>query len=237
MTKKYKKKKVPYIVLKTLEPYTNKTGEYFIPDDPGDFLIRFIDKDLESDFYFNIEEFKMEGKLQLLIDRKPEHDQTTNNKRHWIEGKTLDHYFNLWTTLLKKYENIPSIFDDPYVKSFQEEYYAEFELVDEEKDKPLKSKQVLLLDEHLEYLEKGLEKYKNDENSEEISKIEANISELRNNLTKRSKEWIVSSLSRIWAEISKQGPKFIKGILTEAKKQAITQGIRLLIEQGQNLIQ
>jgi hypothetical protein len=231
------KKNIPLVVLETLEKFVQLKSEEFEVINPDKFLLKIIDKDNNSNFYFNIENYKVENGLKLLIDWKPVNKESIGNKRMWIESKELDAYFSNWIKILKAYETVNSFFDDPIIKAFTEEYYAEFEIIDEDADsKPLTSKQILLLDEHLEYIENNIEKYQTEHNEAEIQEIKSKVKDLRENLTSKSKAWVIKNLSNIWAKVTKQGTKFLKDFLSEAKKQAIIEGVKYLIGQGVNMI-
>lgn len=231
------KKKIPLQVLETIEPYVNKKGTSFDSIDPNGFLLKFIDKDDSSDFYFNVETYKIENGFQLLVDWKPSNKQTIANKKMWIKAEQLDSYFTNWLKLLDGYENVKTVFDDPILEAFADEYFTEFEIIDEDADvKPFSTKQVLLLDNHLESIQKRIDKFQTPENKAEIEKIKTNVEELRNNLTKKSKKWVIKQVSKIWAQITKQGPKLMKEFLSETKKHAIKEGVKLLFEKGADLI-
>jgi hypothetical protein len=231
------KKKIPLIVLETLEKYVELKGEQFEVVNPEKFLVKVVDKDKDSDFYFNIEDYKMENGLKLLIDWKPANKESISNNRSWCEGKQLDGFFSNWVNLLKRYETVNSFFDDPIIKSFAEEYYSEFEIIDEDADKkPFNTKQILLLDEHLESIEKSIDKFRTEKNANQLDSIKKDINELRDNLTIKSKKWIIKNISTIWAKITKQGTPFLKEFLSEAKKEIIKEGIKFMIEQGSTLL-
>lgn len=231
------KKKIPLIVLETLEKYVKLKGEQFAVVAPDKFLVKVIDKDNESDFYFNIENYKMENGFKLLIDWKPVNKESISNSRVWIDGKQLDSLFSNWVNLLKGYETVNTFFDDPFIKTYAEEYYAEFEIVDEDAEtNPFNTKQILMLDEHLEYLEKNIDKFRTDKNASQLESIKREIDELRENLTTKSKKWIVKNLSNIWAKIAKQGTPFLKEFLSESKKAIIREGIKFMIEHGTNIL-
>ena len=230
-------KKIPLQILETIEPYLNKKGTSFETVDPNGLLLKFVDKDNNSDFYFNIESYKMEGGFQLLIDWKPSSKQTIANRKVWIKAEQLDAFFINWLTLLEGYEKVKSIFDDPILEAFAEEYFTEFEIVDEDAEiKPFSTKQVLLLDEHLDNIQKKIKEFQTEENKVEIQKIQDDVTELRENLTKKSKKWVIKKLSKVWAKITKQGTKLMKEFLTEAKKHAIKEGVKFVFEKGIDLV-
>jgi hypothetical protein len=231
------KKKIPLQVLETIEPYVNKKGESFDAIDPDGFLLKFVDKEDASDFYFNVESYKIENGFKLLVDWKPTNKQTIANKRIWIKAEQLDSYFTNWLKLLEGYDKVKSVFDDPILQAFADEYFSEFEILDDDADvKPFKTKQVLLLDDHLENIQKKIEKYQTEENRLEIQQIKSDVTDLRNNLTKKPKKWVIKQLSKIWAKITKQGPKLMKEFLNETKKHAIKEGVKLLFDKGADLI-
>lgn len=238
-----KKKDLPLIILKSLQPFVNLRGEKFETVEPKQHLLKVVDQEPGSNFHFIIEEYKKanSGKFQFLMSRRPTNQNDLGIQRTWVDISQLQPQFENWIKLLDEYDNTASFFDDPIVNAFQEEYYAEFEIVDEDAEiKPLNTKQVLLLDRHLEDVEKRLDEYITDKNLDDIEEIKEGISELRESLTTKSKKWVVKNLSKVWAKIAKQGPKFIKEFLSESRKEVIKQGVKGLIaivkENGTDLI-
>ncbi|HNW99583.1 MAG TPA: hypothetical protein PKK00_14345 [Bacteroidales bacterium] len=232
------KKKIPLEVLEIIQPFLDKKGSNFEIAQPNNFLLCFKDKDIDSDFYFNVEEFKYEKELQFKIDWKPQHKLTTANGNIWVKGGQLEDRFSNWLQLLDGYDKVKSVYDDPIIKAYSDEFYAEFEIIDEDADSsPLSTKQVLLLDSHLENIENKIEDFQSDSNKEEILQIKSDVIELRKILTKKSKKIIIKSLSKIWGKIAKQGTSLLKEFLTEGKKHVIKQAINFLYDNGMDLIQ
>jgi len=231
-----KKKETPLTVLKALEPFVNKIGEHFINAEPEKNLIRFIDIDPESEFYFNIEQYDVKNGFRVLVDYKPYTENTTERKRAWINGTEINKDFSRWISLLQAYEKVRSPFDDLITESFKDDYYTEFEIVDDEKDKPLNPKQILLLDEYFGKVEKNIGNHITESNKEQINDIKADILELRENLTSKTRAWIVNKVCWIWAKMTKLGPKLIKEFVDEGNKQIVKEGVKQLIEYGKNLL-
>ena len=224
------KKKVPLQVHEFMEPYLDKKGENFQTIEADGFMMKFIDNDSNSDFYFNIEQYKIDSDFQLLIDFKPINKQSITNRKTWIKAQELQTQFSSWLKLLEGYNSVRTIYDDPIVESYSNDFYEEFELIDEEADKvPLSPDQILLLDKHLEFIENEIEKHITSKNSNEIILIQEGILDLRNNLTKKSKKWVVKRLSKIWGRIAKQGVPLIKEFLTEVRKEIIKHVVKHLL--------
>ena len=226
-----KKKDLPLAILKALESFVNLRGEKFEVVNPNNHLLKVIDKD--SNFYFILEGHQMAtgGRLQVLMNKRPKSQEDINPYRAWIEISELQKYFNMWLSLLDEYDKIDSFFDDPIIKSFAEDFFVEFEIIDEDADKKtFNTKQILLLDDYLDKIDNRLSEHKTEENTPQIEDIQHDIAILRESLVSKSKSWIVKNLSTIWAKIARQGTKFIKEFLTESKKEIIKQTVKGTIE-------
>lgn len=231
------KKKIPLQVLEIIEPYVNKNGISFDCIDPKGLLLKFIDRDANSDFYFIIETYKLDNDCNLLIDWKPASKLTIANNKLWVKAEQLDSYFKNWLKLLEGYEKVKTVFDDPILDSYIDEYLNEFEILDEDAEiKPFTTKQVLFLDSHLEEIQAKIDKFQTPENKIEIEIIKKNIEELRSNLTKKSKKWVIKQVSKIWAQITKQGTELLKEFLSESKKLAIHEAIKFFVGKGVELL-
>jgi hypothetical protein len=228
-----KKKDLPLVILKELESFVNLKGEKFEVIDPKANYLKVIDKDSDSEFHFTIEKYQKtnRGTFQFLMTRSPKSQNEIEEYQTWLEIAQLKGQFDAWIKLLEEYDSVNSFFDDPIINSFKDEFYAEFEIIDEDAEtKPLNTKQILLLDSYLEKVNDKLDEYKTEGNSEEIQDIQDEIETLKENLTTKSKKWVVNRLTTIWAKIAKKGTKYIKEFLTESKKELIKQGVKGLIE-------
>lgn len=228
-----KKKDLPLAILKALEPFVKLKGDKFEIADPKENLLKVIDKDPDSDFQFVIEKYKKtdKGAFTLLLNQKPRNQNEHGNHQTWLDVTALTKQFDTWVKLLDEYEKVDSFFDDPIAKGFKDQFYAEFELIDDEAETtPLTTTQILLLDNYLDKVDIKLRDLTTDENKSDINDIQVEIKSLRENLTTKSKKWVVERLSKVWAKIAKQGTDFIKEFLSESKKELIKQGVKGLID-------
>ena len=225
-----KKKDLPLVILKALEPFVGLKGNKFEVIEPQEKLMIAIDKDIDSDFHFTIEQYQKNtsnNTFQFLMSRSPKNNNDNGNYQTWVEVSGLETQFDAWLKLLEEYESVNSFFDDPITKSFREEFYAEFEIIEDDAEtNPLNTKQILLLDSYLDSVDNKLSNFITENNEQDIQDIKEEIFLLRENLTKKSKKWVVSKLTNIWAKIAKQGTTFIKEFLNESKKEIIKQGIK-----------
>ena len=237
------KKKLPLDVLKVLEQYVDFKNELFEVIPPDNFLLKIKDTDKDSDFFFYIEEYQIDaGNAKFLLTRKPASSLNIDTASNWYIQGAVNAIFKEWANTLQGYNTVKTFYDDPILDSFTEEYFAEFEIVDEDADvKPFSTKQILFLDSYLQNIEETIEKFKTEENATQIAEIKKDAAELREELTNSPKKKVIKKLSKIWAKIAKQGTKFIKEFLSEARKEFIKEGIKegfkWIMENGHNLIQ
>jgi hypothetical protein len=171
------------------------------------------------------------------MSKKPINEKDNGIKRNWIDIKNLESQFKDWLDLLDQYESIESFFDDPILKSFTEDYFSEYQILEEDSHiKPFSPKKILLLDECLESIVNKLDNYQTEENKDQFQNIKNEIVTLRENLTSKSKNWVGKSLSHILALITKQGIPLLKEVFSEAKKLAIKEGVKHLFDQGASFI-
>lgn len=225
------KKKIPLLILKTLEKWLAKENERIQLIEPDNFLLKFIDTDEDSDFYFNIESYKVEANnYQLLLDYKPQSEQSVANQRKWTNHKSLDNLFNNWVMVLEQYDNVKTIFDDSIEKKYQEEFFTEFEIIDEDADTvSFNIEQQLFLNKYLGNVNLAIDRYNPDGEIKELNELKEIVIELDENLTVLTKHKIIKKLSIIWAKARKFGLPLLKEILMQAKGEIISQLIKAAI--------
>lgn len=229
------KKKLPLDVIKGFNPKFGDTIE-FEKNLNKERICIFRDKDVSSDFFFEIKQFN-EKTLKFLVEFKPAHRGTTAGSTNWFSVEELNAHFPLWIKLIEEYNSIETIFDDPILKSYQDEFLNETKLDDADADiRPFTTDIILRLDRHLEHIETKIEEYGTPENQEEIKEIKLLTQELRKDITTKTKNQVVRKLVNIWAKISKQGTKLIKEFLTEGGKQMVKETVKYLIGKGIEMI-
>ena len=218
---KRKKKDLPLIVLKTLEPFLTKGSKFYRIVDPGESLLKIVDNDPTSDFYFEIKNYSTGNGFRLEIESKPKSRSDVKPMSTTIEGKSLDSYFKSWTTFLEEYENI-NIFDDPILRQYQEEFEQEIKIVDEDADYTTYDYQTQIwLDEYLTKYQALLKEFKTEENKTEVESIDIDIEELKTEQTKLTKKKVIDKLVKIWAKTRKLGMKLLKDVYETTKKELL----------------
>ncbi len=229
------KKELPLVFLKNFKTKKNEYVEILLPVEKEKFIVRYRDIEKPESLYFFISQYEpTKDKYHITI--KPTSENDVKPRVVWVSMKELNHEYIQWSKIVKDYNECISIFDDPILNSFKDNYYTEFEIIEDDKEKPLNPNQILLLDEYFDKVDKKINKYINNSNEKEITEIKSDIVELRDNLSSKPKIWIANKVSWIWAKITKLGSKFIKEFLNEGNKQIVKQGVSELVEFGKNLL-
>jgi len=230
------KKDIPISLRKILDDeYLNAKGlfEYqFVKNS----IILFNDSDTKSKYHFEVVSVEEKSDPHFNINYYPSSDLNLVPFSGNVKISQFRSHFKKWKSLLIQSNSESPLFDDPIIESFRDDYYTEFEIVDEEKNKTLKPKQILLLDSYFEKIDKKIEKHINESNSEQIAEIKEDILELRENLSSKTKVWIANKVSWIWAKMTKLGPKLMKDFVNESNKQIVKESVSQIIEIGKNLL-
>jgi len=233
------KKNLPISVLRALEPFVGLQGQLFTIEDPGNNLLHAKDKDPSSKFYYAIEKYEIanDGREVYSINYAPKDEKDVRAFAIRLLRDDLTTNFKTWVLSLENYAKVKSFFDDPILETYQAEFVSNIELLDENAETdPLQTNQIILLDNFLEEVGTRLIGMADDSNRESIQTIAAEITEIRENLPTRSKKWVVEQLAKIYAQIAKQGVKFIKEFWAEGKKEAIKNIVKGIFDYGTDLL-
>ncbi|MDR4892288.1 MULTISPECIES: hypothetical protein [unclassified Chryseobacterium] len=232
------KKNIPLSVLKALEPFVGLKDKLFTIENRERNILFVRDIDSSSKFYYTIESSEIsDGEELFTIVQAPKNEKELKAFAVKIYSKDLKDNFNSWIQLLENYNKVKSFFDDPILESYEEEFYTNFELVDEDADtRPFSTTQILQLDYLLEQVSTRLINMADGNNREQIETIITDITEVRESLPTRPQKWIAEHISKIFAKIAKQGINFIKEFWAEGKKELIKNIVKGLVEAGTELI-
>lgn len=225
------KKKIPIFILKAIDQarLDNNFVDLIIIK-PQNGIVEIYDTDYE--FYYKIHNISNRGGKTLYdYSCSPSGSYTIKTQSKDRNIDLLSNSLSAWIKLLKDYNEITFPVGDPIIESFCEEYYAEFEILDEDSNiKPFQIDQILLLNDHLENLQKVLPEFIDNREIEE--EINGEIENLKQRLPSETKQKIVKALSYIYAKISKYSIGFIQDFHKEGRKEAIKQ----LVKSGINYI-
>lgn len=234
------KKNIPLRILKAIEPTYKEYKQYVSHISETSTYYTFLDKDPESSFYFKVykqptQAYPNGSPYNIYYQFKPRSaeslvhlDMSTDN------GNVLQTEFKAWLEIIKSYNDFESIYDDPFIKSYQEYYFSQFKIIDEDADThPFSIPQQDLLNKYLNTLEKNLLEEKNDDNQAIITALVEEKIRIEEDLNVSTKNEFLKKLSTLFGRIYKwnkdKGAKYFKIFLKEIVKELIKEGVKQII--------
>jgi predicted transcriptional regulator YdeE len=227
------KKKIPLAILEALQPVADNNLDLTKTVKDSNSMFHLVDKDENSDFYFKVSKQEVQGgKLTYLIEFKPKNKENVNPHSAWLPIESVVTSITKWLELLQAYNKIHTIYDDPILKSNQERFEKQFEILDDDADSTsFDLEQQMFLDEYLNNVKSkllALQLGKPENQVIELENLATEASEIQGILTKETKRQIVNRLSKLWAKAQKVGLDVIKEIFvsvtTELAKRLLTGG-------------
>jgi hypothetical protein len=222
-----KKKDFPIIVLETLAQIRQEVSENIklIPDDST--LVKFVDKDEDSTFYFSIVNFDQnKGIFTWSIKRKPRNEANVEEISESLIGKELFESIKNWERLIKKYDGIEYFKDDSFLNTYATEFYEEYKILENDAHfKPFDIKRQKLIDQYLTKLILIVEDIEIENPSMDFSDLKRQANELIQKQTSLSKNETIKALAKLWAFARIKGFPVIKKIFYDL-------GINLLANIG-----
>ena len=207
------------MVLQTIQPLIDKNRDLIRPINDEKLSFHLIDIDENSDFYFKVYPQK-EGKH--LVERKPAHGNSVDAIGHTLAIDEIPKHFEAWISILAQYNEIITIFDDPILKAYEDEFYQEFKILEDDAEyMPFKYETQKLIQGYLEFAKKELNEKKNEENAERIEAIIVECKQLEAVITKVPKNKIVEKLAKIWAKARKEGLDIVSKLYTVWKDETV----------------
>ena len=212
------KKKIPLAILEVLQPIIDKNLELIKPVKYEDGISYLVDNDENSDFYFKvIRQEASNNKNGYIVEYKPTNKDNVKANSHWTDIKDINSYITEWLKIISSYNAIQTIYDDPILKSNQERFEKEFNLVDEDaQTSSFELKQLLFLEEYLDTAKSKLSTLKQNATKEttiEIEELENEVANIKADMTKQTKQQIFKRLTKFWAKAQKTGLDVIKEVL------------------------
>ena len=226
-----KKKEIPLIILQAIEPYFKEKSELFNLTEPEESLLKIVDADIESDFFFEIRDCKHQNnRISVSLKMKPKSNSQTDIFNIDIEYKQINDYFQRWKKILEDYSK--TIYQDPIVKINQERFFEKYDILDEDADyATFDLEQQIYLDEYLSKTQDKilkLKKGKSEKEKAELDDLSKDAEKIKEVITKESKRKIIKRLSKFWGKAQKIGLPIIKEILinfsTELAKKLLLGG-------------
>lgn len=215
--KKYMKKNIPLSILETFQPLIDKNQQIIKQIKNNDVIFHIIDKDEKSEFFYQISNQKISnGTLGYMVSYQPRNTHYTAKHDVWLKLEDIPLSFEKWISIIESYNKIHTIHDDPILKSNQERFEKQFNIVDEDSEySTFDLERQLFLNDYLNISKtkiSELKQGKTEEEVKELNELEKEATEIQKNLTKETKKEIIKRLSRFWGKAQKTGLDVIREI-------------------------
>lgn len=233
-----RKKDIPLSVLIALEPYLSLNNPLYKIVDPGSSLLKYLDVDDDSEFFFEVTGYVIEkGLLYFYTQYKPASNNDTGIHKPRIEAKNLENILEMWADRLAKYQNVTT-YEDLFLRQYENEFNDDYEqLMDDDADtNSFNLDQQIWIDSYLTEIKTKLLEFKTPENALIISTIQNDIQALKDNQSSMTKQKVFKSLSKIWAKMRKEGINIIKALYQEAKSELIKQLVSGGLDKAHHLL-
>ncbi len=227
------KKKVPLAILEIFQSAIDKNSDTIETKKNENSLFCCIDKDENSDFYFKVMkcEFK-NGSPSYILEYKPKSNHQTEAVSVALPFSEIPASLERWISIIKSYNSINTIYDDPILKTNQKKFEESFHIEDEDADyASFDLSQQIFNDDYLKNVKiklLALQEGKAESEVKELNLAIDNATEIQQQLTKETKNQVIKRLAKFWAQTQKIGLEVIKEIFVnvaaELTKRLITGG-------------
>ncbi len=211
-----------------VQPLIDKNNKLFRPIRTDKYALYLEDIVEDSDFFFRCG--LMNDSDRFSIEYKPVSMTDVKAGTETVNLEVLAARITQWADILKAYDETPTFYDDPIEKQYEDEFFAEIEILEPDADtKPFNFPQQLIILKYVETISAILPQITDDitdDDSYQLRLIEADCKKLHDNITIISKNEALRKLSKIWAKCRKYGIDLILQVLRELKKE----GIKTLVE-------
>lgn len=238
----------PIALIKAVEP-TIKANLDLISvkaDNAAFYILK--DKVEYSKFYFII--YREKGQistktanvqLPVYIQFYPSNLEDLSTTELIVDRKDVAGIIQNWISVLKEYNNTPSVFDDAVLNSYKDEFYEQYKVVDEDANiKPFNLQQQLFIDNYLDYVIHKAPDYKTADNEADVEDIINDAKELKTNLTTLTKQKVIDGLCWMWAKMQKNGLLMLKGLFLKIQDEGVKEGVKeitkFMIDLGKQIV-
>ena len=165
-----------------------KNGNFIEIIESDAYFIQIIDK-LDERFYFRAYTPNQNSINVSLFNVQfaPENDSSLKPLATNQDYDTVVSYFQNWLRIIKEYNEVTFVEKDYFTKKYEEEFYADFEILDEDAEiNPFEHNKQIFIYNLLEYEETEL--HKSNKEDEEIEYLISQTIELKNNLQNLTKK-------------------------------------------------
>ena len=227
-----KKKDFPIEVISNLNQLKSSISDDIIIELNRSSLLRFKDKDPNSNFFYQIQNYRLNKEtFTYTVHRAPHNDKTIEDRSYSFTFNELLKDFENWKNIIKHYNEIPFFADDEILNRYAYEFYEMAKILEDDADtSPFDIKRQLLLDQYIDHSLEIINQYQEENEDIDLTDIREIANEIKDNQTRLSKNETIKLLSKFWATAREQGIPFFKRFVSEfAQEFLVKVGIKLLL--------
>ncbi|HLP50023.1 MAG TPA: hypothetical protein VK154_04020 [Chitinophagales bacterium] len=218
------KKNTPLTILEMLQPIVNNNSDIIEQVKTVELLYHIIDRDPNSNFFFKVVKREAQSNKEFFrLEYKPKSKDSILAFAPLVERAALSDTLNSWIKIIKGYNAIHTVYDDPIIKANQERFEKQFEILDDDAEyAPFDLQQQLFLNEYLETVQVKLVELQDGKSEievKELNELKEEAKQIQNDLSKQPKKKIVKALTWLWAKAQKVGLPVIKEIFLTSVKE------------------
>jgi hypothetical protein len=230
------KKQIPHDILTVVELILKANSDIIANKKEDNCYYSIYDREEGSTFYFKIyidykkvnPQSNPDYNKHLFCCMSPTSSTVLTPAVIAMERRMLGDNIQGWLKIVRAYNEAESVYDDPFLKTYQEYYYSEFKSVDDDADtSPFNPAQQEVIERYLLQVgQKLLEFRETSESPHPIDEIIADIKETVDELSVSTKNQVASRISRIMAKVFKWKKGIANDFYKKAKEEIITTVIR-----------
>lgn len=229
------KKLIPFAVLDKIQPLIEANQHLIEVVKSPQYSFCFKDADPESDFYYQVGHQADDKRHR--VEYKPTSEALIKANTMDLTLEEVITHFTKWLDILDKYAKLHTIYDDPILKFYEDEFYQGLVMDEVDADTiPFDWNRQIYIDQYIEAVKEILkrveEEEKRDGKKEEIQEIIKDCETLQSEITVLPKNKTVKKLASIWAKGRKYSITLIKELLTEFKKEGVKWLVKNTLEGG-----
>lgn len=221
------KKQLPLVLLKALQPVINKNLSLIEPVISEKLIVDLKDRDEKSDFYFRLTDQKIQGNtLIFAVDFKPQDEVNVGNVVSWVAVDGVLTLLESWLGLIETYNDLETIYDDLFLKTYVQEFEDDFKLNDSDADiKPFSKNQQEFIFTFLNVAKEEINRFQKEGNhpvQDEFILLNDTIDNLKLTLTRKTKRQVFNQILEILARAKKIGYELGKEVFIQVSSNLLT---------------
>ncbi len=230
------------VLLELIEPMIRVNLDLIKVEEEENTYYKLVERDINSTNYFKI---LIDGRkvytsnfnsAAYVCQFKPGSEKQTGEGVNQLSLNEVGEKFQNWMRIIRTIDEIQSVHDDPFEKSYKDFFYAKVKLVDKDADiAPFNPDQQDQIEVFLSSITRRIGSSK-DFSPEEVKTFIGIIDEIKREMPVSTKNAVLKRISELFAKLKKSGKALAKEMAKEAGKKLVGRIIEYGIENAHKII-